>query len=215
MLKSLLLIGIISLFLFLGMYVTPIDYNLSHLPYNYTLRRFYGETHLWCTIVYKLIPVIVIIIVVVLTLLFMFRKQLPYKTASTKRFVIVVFLSLVIGPGLISNVILKDHWGRPRPYQVLRDNKKFRPFYKPEFGESKNNSFPSGHATIGFFLGVPLLALKRRRLGFAVSIIGGGIVGLVRILQGGHYLSDVIFSWIIVWFSSELIIYLYEKFKKV
>ena len=110
---------------------------------------------------------------------------------------------------------MKDNWGRPRPYQVLRDNEEFRPMYSPNFGDSADNSFPCGHATIGFFIGVPFLVCGRRRRGLAVSIIGGGFIGFIRILQGGHYLTDVIFSGIIIWLSAELVVYMYDKFVKV
>ena len=56
------------------------------------------------------------------------------------------------------------------------------------------------------------MALRRRKQALLVSLIGGGLVGLVRVLQGGHYVSDVVASGIIVWTCAELVLYLYNKF---
>jgi len=38
----------------------------------------------------------------------------------------------------------------------------------------------------------------RRRAGIAVALALGALLGLMRMLQGGHFLSDVIFSGIVV-----------------
>ena len=214
-LKCVSLISVLITFVVFTIYSASVDTYMSVLTYDKFTAHFYGEVHLWCTMIYKAIPITVIAIVAVSLLLLIFKKKLPFSIYKTKRFAIVVLLSLIIGPGLVCNSLLKDNWGRPRPYQVIRDKHEFRPFYKPDFGESHYNSFPSGHATIGFFLGVPFLALGRRRKGLVVAVIGGGIVGLVRILQGGHYLSDVIFAGIFVWGVAELVVYLYDKFFKV
>ncbi len=112
------------------------------------------------------------------------------------------------------NVAFKEHWGRARPYQVLRDGKQYSPFWQPQFSEKDNNSFPGGHASIGFFLGIPFLAIGRRKVAVIFSLMGGALVGSVRILQGGHYFSDVIFSGIFVWLTAVLVIYVLEQLWK-
>jgi hypothetical protein len=30
-----------------------------------------------------------------------------------------ILLSVILGPGLLVNLVFKDHWGRPRPRQVV------------------------------------------------------------------------------------------------
>ena len=195
------------------MNTNSLDCIIASLPYNTSAHKFYGELSVWCRVIYNMVPIITILMVVGLLALWLTKNNF-HNPHQIKKFVIITTLSLVIGPGLIVNVGLKNHWGRPRPYQVLRDNKIYKPFYMPSFNNHEDNSFPSGHAAIGFFLGMPLIILKRKRIGFTVSIIGGSLIGMVRILQGGHYLSDVIFSGIVVISTTCFLVHISNKFYK-
>ncbi len=121
-----------------------------------------------------------------------------------------IALAFILGPGLLVNVVLKDHWGRPRPRQIEQFGGKeaFQPFYKPSFIESDDNhkSFPSGHVTMGFFFLV--LALVARREGYdtlcwgsVIFAVGLGVLlAMTRIAQGGHFLSDTILAAVLMWF---------------
>jgi len=107
-------------------------------------------------------------------------------------------LCLAIGPGLIVNCTLKSHWGRPRPRQVQ------------EFGgehafvrvwaydaSSGGSSFPSGHASTGFYFLALTPLLWRRRQAVAAAALGlgfGSTIGVARMAQGGHFASDVLWS---------------------
>jgi len=184
-----------------------IDQYLAALSYTETTKTFYGERALWCKIIYHCVPIIVVGLVLV-PLIWLFRARHDSgKCKTIVKFGLMTYMALILGPGLVVNVIFKDHWGRPRPYQVLRDGKQYSPFWQPHFTEKENNSFPGGHASIGFFLGVPFLALRRKKTAIILSLIGGAVVGTVRILQGGHYLSDVLFAGVFVWLISALVIY--------
>jgi lipid A 4'-phosphatase len=44
-----------------------------------------------------------------------------------------------------------------------------------------------------------------RRRWTLIGLTAGALVGLGRIMQGGHYLSDVVFSFYAVWLSCELV----------
>ena len=48
----------------------------------------------------------------------MFWPKRP--TPMPARAALFVILSLVLGPGLLVNAVLKDHWSRPRPGMVAR-----------------------------------------------------------------------------------------------
>jgi lipid A 4'-phosphatase len=108
-------------------------------------------------------------------------------------------LAFFLGPGLIVDVALKDHWGRARPSQVQEFGGTQR--YSPPLVISdqcaNNCSFVSGHASAGFaLLAFGLLAQgKARRRWVLAGIAVGLVAGAVRIMQGGHFLSDVIFSF--------------------
>ncbi|MCF6187602.1 MAG: phosphatase PAP2 family protein, partial [Desulfobulbaceae bacterium] len=68
----------------------------------------------------------------------------------------------------------------------------------------RHASFPSGHASIAFYtLGPWFILREKRRKAAAVFLffgIGfGAAVGLARMLQGGHFLSDVLWAGGIVY----------------
>jgi len=117
-----------------------------------------------------------------------FRKSLPYAFP---------FMTLLIGPGLIVNSIFKDHWGRVRPRQVdlYGGSHTYTNFWTPNF-QSEGRSFPSGHASVGFHLCCLAFLRKNPYRGafFSFGIFWGLLIGLARILQGGHFLTDVIAS---------------------
>lgn len=119
----------------------------------------------------------------------------PYRRAA-----LFLILALALGPGLIVNTIFKDHWGRPRPrnVQAFEGPDAFLPVWQK--GTAKNgHSFASGHAAIAFFLFTPYFLLRgpSRRWAFAFLAAGSGwgfVVGLARIVQGGHFASDVLWA---------------------
>lgn len=114
--------------------------------------------------------------------------------------------ALILGPGLLVNAVFKENFGRPRPTNVVDfgGEHEFHPVGVPK-GPGGGKSFPSGHASMGFFLMAPcfVFAAKRRRLATAFLLLGlvaGLSLGAVRIVQGGHWLSDVIWSGVFVYF---------------
>lgn len=179
-----------------------LDQYIAAMAYDESANRFYGEVHLWCRIIYFSIPFITGAFIL---------GSLGLLVSGRKKIALIILLSLLLGPGLLVNAAFKDHWGRPRPYQVLRDGKVYAPVWQHDFNQVNDNSFPSGHASIGFFLGVPFLAYKRRKTAIIVGLIGGGLIGVVRIIQGGHYLSDVVFCGFFVWLAAELVVYMVNK----
>ncbi len=112
-------------------------------------------------------------------------------------------IALLLGPGLLVNTVLKDHWGRARPSQVeaFGGTKQFTPAPLPARQCERNCSFVAGHPAMGFYL-VSLAFLipvgVRRRQTTVVALAAGAVVGIARIAQGGHFLSDVVFSGLFV-----------------
>ena len=122
-------------------------------------------------------------------------------------------LTLVIGAGLVTNLGFKEYWGRPRPKQVIEFGGKheYRPFWIPDFHtrHDPQRSFPSGHVAMGFYFLSMVLVGKRyhspllKNMGlFLVIFLGGGLM-IARVVQGGHFFSDVIVSPILMWYVAK------------
>jgi lipid A 4'-phosphatase len=79
-------------------------------------------------------------------------------------------------------------------------------------------SFVSGHAALGFLIcSLAFLyekSSKKHKRFLLLGLLLGGSFGLMRILQGQHFLSDVIFSGYIVFFSAFLLNLLIKPLKK-
>ena len=127
----------------------------------------------------------------------------------------VLSLVLIVGPGLLANVLIKDHWGRPRPRQLeqFTGDQEYRPFYQANWSWSRRpfRSFPSGHVTMGFYF-LTLAWLGRRhdslfwtRAGMISGITLGLILAITRVVQGAHFVSDTVGSAILMWYTIEAV----------
>jgi lipid A 4'-phosphatase len=120
-----------------------------------------------------------------------------------RKVLIFIVAATAIGPGIIVNTMLKDHWGRARPYQIAEFGgaKAFTAAPLPADQCVRNCSFVSGHAAFGFSLvcfALLLPAGRRRDIATGVAIGYGALVGLARIAAGHHFLSDVVYAGLIV-----------------
>lgn len=113
-----------------------------------------------------------------------------------------IVLSFALGPGLVTNALLKNEMGRARPSQVVEfgGTKAFTPAAVPADQCDTNCSFVTGHG--GFAYGFAVFAFLLpmgmwRRRALIAAIVFGSLVGLGRMTQGGHWLSDVIFAGLV------------------
>lgn len=162
-------------------------------------------------IIHKAIPFFVITLVIFLLISLVLTIKL--KKQLLKRRVIYLLLCLIIGPGLIVNTIFKENFGRARPSQIIEFGGT--KLYSKPFAISnqckKNCSFVSGHASVGFYVTAFAYLGKFRPGIYLLGLWLGMVTGLIRIAQGGHYISDVTVSGLVVLTVNYLLYILYLK----
>jgi membrane-associated PAP2 superfamily phosphatase len=129
------------------------------------------------------------------------------------RAMVFLLTTLALGPGLVANVGLKEHWGRSRPIDVpqLGGEERFTAWWDPRGICPKNCSFVSGDASGAFWTLAPaaLAPPAWRPAAYAGAIAFGAGVGVLRMAFGGHFFSDVAFAgvimFVIVWLVHGLI----------
>jgi hypothetical protein len=111
------------------------------------------------------------------------------------RYATLALAAFALGPGLLVNGILKNHWGRPRPVstELYGGTLPFVPAGQWSDACPANCSFVSGEAASIFWLVclIPLLPTAFRRAGAVVIVVAAVFTSGLRVAFGGHYLSDV------------------------
>lgn len=148
-------------------------------------------------------PALLAVLAALAVLLMGFRRP---AFARFRRQSVYLVLVMAFGPGVIANTLLKDHWGRPRPREVqaLGGLHPYEPILTMD-PLSPGKSFPCGHATMGFFFFAAYFLLRTRHPAAArwslVGALGFGVaIGWARVVQGGHFPSDVLWAAGVLWF---------------
>jgi lipid A 4'-phosphatase len=121
----------------------------------------------------------------------------PQRPPRVRQAMACALLSLVIGPGLLVNLVLKENVGRARPIQIeaFGGNRQFSPALRQAHECERNCAFVSGHAAVGFWLATGYAISRRRnRAWLWIGTLAGFTAGLVRIVAGGHWFSDIAFA---------------------
>ncbi len=115
---------------------------------------------------------------------------------SLKKYLFVI-LSVALAAGLMTNVLLKDNWGRARPNQTAEfgGTLHFTPAWVISDQCGKNCSFVGGDVSFAFCALAPaMLATRRKRLWISFAIAFGTVIALGRLAAGGHYFSDCVLA---------------------
>lgn len=155
-----------------------------------------------------------------LAVIYLFLLVIWFITRWSPKFLpplatLYLLATLVIGSGVVIAGV-KEVVGRARPDEIVEFHGQ-KHFSRPLTisGQcTKNCSFPSGHAAVGFyFLSFSFLSVRYRKPIFAAGFAFGCIVALSRIMMGKHYLSDVVSSGYLVYLTS-FVLYHYVFFRK-
>lgn len=127
------------------------------------------------------------------------RSAIKWRKASY--FMLFV---MIIGPGILANGTFKEHWGRPRPREITEFNGAENFVKVWVKGDTNGKSFPCGHATMGFYLAIPFMFLRKNYKKwawgfFAFGTFAGLLIGYARMIAGGHFASDVVWAAGMVW----------------
>ncbi len=123
-----------------------------------------------------------------------------------------ILLVIALGPGLVVNLVFKDHWGRPRPAQITEFGGHHHYIPPLQLGNTGEKSFTCGHCSVGFmFFALYFLARKRKPLYLALTLALSVTLGLTRLSAGGHFLSDILWSGYLVFFVAWLLYYLWYE----
>ncbi|MCZ7614548.1 MAG: phosphatase PAP2 family protein [Ignavibacteriaceae bacterium] len=128
--------------------------------------------------------------------IFIKKKQEVTNTIAIK------FAKVVVEVALFGYVIciqvVKYFWGRVRFRELDSAFSQFTPWYLPQ-GITGFDSFPSGHAAMGWIL-LPILILFSNKkvwiknLVFIFIFFWAVALALSRVVIGAHYASDVLFG---------------------
>lgn len=136
-------------------------------------------------------------------LLALVRRQLLGVAPRIWGFIAALYL---IGPILLVNELLKEHWGRARPAMTdaFGGTAAFSPALIPSDQCASNCSFVSGEGSAAVALGIAMLALvpaveRRAPRGFVrawrwAAVLIPFATLLQRIATGRHFLSDSVFA---------------------
>lgn len=128
-----------------------------------------------------------------------------------QNFIFLFFNSAIIA-GLAVELI-KNIFYRPRPHTIddFGGNNIYIEIWQTADTCVTNCSFPSGDAAAGFLMFPIIFVLtKNLKLSFIVGIVAGLILSYCRMTLSKHFLSDVLFSFILVYyfaFISHALIY--------
>ena len=129
------------------------------------------------------------------------------------RAMVFLIATLAFGPGLVTNVVLKDYWPRSRPIDVpqFTGEERFTAWWDPRGGCAKNCSFVGGEASGAFWTLAPaaLVPPRWRPLAYSAALAFGASVSVLRMAFGAHFLTDIVFAgvftFLIIWLMHGLI----------
>lgn len=154
------------------------------------------------------------VIILPVVLLLLLKLLLPRRRLlMSGRAIIFLMTTLALGPGLLVNVTLKDHWGRPRPIDVTQfgGDQHFVAWWDPRGDCPGNCSFVSGDVSGAVWTMAPaaLVPPQWRALAYGAALALGAGMATLRLISGAHFFSDVmfagVFTFLIIWVVHGLI----------
>jgi membrane-associated PAP2 superfamily phosphatase len=173
---------------------TDLDLHLQRLVYSPTEPHWlYADRQPWIFLHdYATWPGLILAILAIIALAISFTRESARRWRYPALF---IFLFMAIGSGLVTNLLGKAFYGRPRPYEIVQFGGSL-PFHRAfELGQpGKGFSFLCGHCSMGylFFAFFFLCRGVKRWIALAGSAVFGLIIGIGRVVQAAHFPSDIL-----------------------
>jgi len=203
----------------IGLFVTvgsSLDIYISSFFYLGNLQ-FYLQSFDYLSILFRKIflpGILIYILLLPITAVYIKNNPLFFGHKFSIKEIILIWVSQIITILIIINSILKNLWGRVRPGEILEFGglSNFTPWY--EFSDvcTKNCSFVSGDASVGFSICI-LYFITKKIFYIYAGLFSGLSLGIIRIMAGGHFTSDIIFAGIIVIVLNYIIYIIYKKYE--
>lgn len=189
-----------------------IDIQISSIFFNHG----YFLKQEWMTIVRIIFASAIFWLIVIL--IFTILWSVLRKKYQMIRSALYLLLCFSLGPGLLVNVILKDHWGRPRPVQVTQfgGNKTFQKPWVISQQCDTNCSFVAGEPSAAFAFFALLALIKKKKIWqwpvTCLLTLNWLLISYIRIAEGGHFLSDILIGATLTYMVIWICYYLVYKF---
>jgi lipid A 4'-phosphatase len=180
-----------------------LDLQISDFFFDPHSHLFKLNDQTWVTLARDAARGLVALIVAPAVLALVGKLIIPERRALIGgRAALLMLLTLALGPGVLANLVLKDHWGRARPLDMIEfgGTYPFIPWWDPRGDCRINCSFIAGEPSGAFWTLAPaaLAPPQWRLLAYGGALVFGATVGLLRIAGGGHFFTDVVFAGVFV-----------------
>jgi lipid A 4'-phosphatase len=191
-----------------------LDLDVAGLTFDSGRQLFGVNAQPWVQYTREAARVIIGLLVLPAFIAILGKLILPHRRMLIEgRAALFLIATLALGPGVLTNLVLKDHWGRARPIDVQQFGGAyhFTPWWDPH-GDCPNNcSFVAGEPSGAFWTLAPaaLAPPELRVVAYAAALAFGIGIGALRMAGGAHFFSDVVFAgvfmYLVVWAGHGLI----------
>jgi lipid A 4'-phosphatase len=118
-----------------------------------------------------------------------------------------LLITIILSAGILTNLVFKSHWGRPRPVMVTEFSGpwQFKAWWDPTGECGRNCSFFSGEGATAFWTLAPaaLAPPAWRPLAYTAAAVFGVVTSGLRMAFGGHFFTDVtiagLVAFLVIW----------------
>ncbi|MFC4312560.1 phosphatase PAP2 family protein [Steroidobacter flavus] len=184
-----------------------IDLSISRLFFD---RNFPFASHWWNQLMHESLGYVLCLSLTTVIGVYVYNKLWKRNVGEVcGKKVVYLFMVLLVGAGLIVNLVLKDNFGRARPRDVVEfgGTKLYTPPFVVSTECGKNCSFSSGEAAGGFFFLALARALSRRRALLIAGFGFGALASFCRIASGAHFFSDTVVSFFVMLIVADVLYY--------